>query len=345
MSLWESTREFFASNARQLTWVWLPDPEADEPMRPDQTYFGVWLTHSFLARKVSWLETRYPAAHVSVRLNVAGETTTLTRLARPSEGMVGDGVWTNFPVTGLIPYRGGTVEIEAGLTALTRSSVLGAAVDVLGEFSGLVTPPVSEALQVARKVATGVQTLLDAGGGEIALGLHQAYSPPGGGADQLAPGHLAVIGAAHGELAREKLLVDENRLHLRDGDGSAPLEGYDYLLLEIESQTERPDWRFPRFERLIHAAITAHFAGEKASFERHRNDVLAEVLNSPDLTLPDRRRIAQAVKDELEMATDVSNGMDAPPLLSFEAIVRKHVVPLADPRAQRDVSLLDLIAD
>jgi hypothetical protein len=84
----ERISSFFVDNAGQLHWIWLPDGDR-EAVRPHQEYFEVWLTHSFLEREVSWLKARYPAAHVSVRVNVAGETKTLTRLAQPPEGMAG----------------------------------------------------------------------------------------------------------------------------------------------------------------------------------------------------------------------------------------------------------------
>jgi len=347
MNLWERIAGFFASNAQQLLWLWLPDGEAEGALRPRQDYFELWLTHSFLKREVSWLKTRYPAAHVSVRMNVAGETRTLTRLARPSEGMVGPGVWANFPVTGPIPYQGGTVEIEAGLTTLEQSSMLGAAVEVLGDFSGLVTPPLSEALRIADRVAVGVQKLLDAGGGDIVLGLHHAYGPPGSGQNELAPGHLAIIGASAGELTASRLVVEGSRIHRLDQDGSSSraLEGYDYLLLGVKSISERSDWEFPRFEKLIQDAIKAHFAGETVSFKRHRDDVLAEVLNSPDLTEPDRERVATAILAKLELATEVSNRSDMGPLPTLTEIVETYGLPPDVAGTGGRLSLADLTRD
>jgi hypothetical protein len=337
-------KSLFRSTAKQFLMVSIPDPDV-EPLKPYETYFGVWLTHSFLKHDRTWLKKYYPAAHVSVKLQVAGETTTLTKLARPAEGTVGPGVWANFPITGLLPYNGGIVEIEAGLTALKTDSFLGAAVGVVDDFSGLIVPPVSEALAVTNMVTKGVQTLLDAGNGEAFLSLHQAYvaSGEGAGENQLRPGYLAVVGATQKQLTRDSLTVRDSVLHMRDGALTAPLEGYDYLLFRIEGRRERDDWRFPRIESFIDKARQARDAGEAKSFERNRDAALAEVLISPDLTLPDRTRVALAIRDELRDLAMHGAGAVGPPMDGLKEIIARRAVPVDDPRALAELTLSDLL--
>jgi len=335
----------FRAKAKQYLMVSIPDPEAAR-LTPYETYFEIWLTHSFLKYDRAWLKKYYPAAHVSVKLQVARETTTLTKLARPAEGMVGPGVWANFPITGLLPYGGGIVEIEAGLAALKTDSFLGAAVGVLDDFSGLIVPPVSEALAVANKVSKGVQALLDAGNGEVFLSLHQAYTAPGegGGENQLQPGYLAVVGATEKELKPNSLTVRGSTLHLREGERTVPLEGYNYLLFRIEGRRERDDWKFPRIEAFIDKARLAQAAGEVKPFERNRDAALNEVLISPDLTPLDRNRVTQAVWDEFrEWATQGAGFVGAP--TDLEEIVARHAVSVDDPRALSDLTLSELLGD
>lgn len=343
MSLWDLIKGVAVKDREQLLTVRIPDPHAVTELKAEEAYFGLWLTHSFLKRERVWLEDYYPAAHVSVRLDVAGETRTLTRLARPADGVVGPGVWFDYMVTGLVPYNGGSVELEAGLSALERSNLLGAAVDVIDEFSGLVVPPVSEALGVAGKVANGIQKLLEAGNGDVFLGTHQTFVAPGGGGEnQLAPGYLAVIGATEAELDRASLSVENGILRVEKDGGTQPLEGFNYLLFRIEARRERDDWRFPRLERLINRAKES--VGDEAALKRHRDAALAEILVCPDLTRPDRRRIALSVRDEIEEVKELGPGALAEQPRSLTEIVRRHEVSLDDPRAAADFTLDDLIA-
>lgn len=346
MSLWDEIRSWFVSNRQQILSVPLPDPHAEATLEPEESYFGLWLSQSFLKRDRAWLERYYPAAHVSVRLDVAGETRTLTRLAQPAAGMVGAGVWTDFPVTGLLPYNGGTVEVEAGLSALTTSSLLGAAVGMIQDFSGLLVPPVSEALAVADKVATGIQGLLNACDGEVFLATHHSYNAPGGGGENtFAPGYFAVIGATEAELKPADLLVENSTLRIRTPQGSRPLEGFNYLLFRIEGRHERDDWRFPQIEALIRRAKEAFFAGEERAFARYRDDALVMAITSPDLTRPDRKRVALAIRDELTEATSAGPGVTAGPSRLLPEIMETHGVPLQDPRLNADLTLGDLVND
>lgn len=346
MPLWDRVASWFAHNTEQLVFATIPDPDASAKMVADETYFGIWLTHGFLDRDVNWFRRQYAAVHVSARFDVAGTTTTLTKLAQPAEGMLGPGVWVNYPITGLVPYRGGTVEMEAGLTALERTSYLGAAVDVLSSFSGLIAPPLSEAVSIAGKVADGVEKVLDAGGEEIVLGLHQAFAAPGGGGDhQLAPCYLAVVKAESGELDPASLSVHESRLQVGSGQDARPLTGYSYMLFRVEARRERDDWRFDRFSALIAKAIEAHFAGEAERFDGYRNAVLAEILKSPDLTAPDRFRVARAVAKELKEVTEVGQLVVGEKEMSLGGIVERRAALIDDSVFTSEVSLSELLAE
>ena len=123
-----------------------------------------------------------------------------------------------------------------------------------------------------------------------------------------------------------------------------PLEGHNYLLFRIESRRERDDWQFPRIEVFIGKARQAQAAGEAKSFERNRDAALAEVLISPDLTPPDRTRVALAIRDELRgLATLAAGVVGAEP--DLEEIVARHAIPVDDPRALSELTLSELLGD
>ena len=347
MLLWDRLKDWFVSNSEQFLVVRMPEAEPTVQLVADQSYFNLWLSHGFLDRDVSWFKRRYAAVHVSARLDVAGRTTTVTRLAQPAEGQLGPGAWINYPITGLVPYRGGTVELEAGLSALERSSYLGAAMALLTDFSGLVAPPLSTAVTIAGKVADGIQEVLAAGEEEIVLGLHEAFTAPGSGsANELAPGHVAVVKAREDELDPATLSVgDDDRLRVSDGATTRPLKGFSYLLFRVEARRERDDWRFARFDELIGKAIEAYFADDSEAFRGFRNAVLAEVLKSPDLTRPDRFRVSRAIADELAQVAELGLGAVGEAAPTLERIVSRRAAPVDDPVATSEISLEQLVAD
>jgi hypothetical protein len=318
MGLWERVKGWVTSNAEHL--VWTPVGEQQDGLTPHDSYFRLWLSQAFLARDKEFFKTHHPAVHTSVRLNFGGEAgQTITSLSRPPEGELGPGAYGNYELTSLLPYRGGTVGVQAGLTVLEGDSPLAAAFGVVQAFSGLVAPPLSEALTIAEKVAGGVDKLLDAGKDDVTLGLHQQFAAPGGGGDNvLRPGYWALVKATEEEVPPAKLLVEQDRLRISDGGGgSEALTGYDYLLLRIEGRKERDDWRFKRYEDQIANAIRAHFEDNEPAFKNYRSGLLADVLSSNDLTETDQRRVAVAIKRQLDEAVSAGLGAtgDGPPNL------------------------------
>lgn len=344
MSVLDKIRGWFRSNGSHLVVTFIDHPDGATPLKPHESYFRVWLSDSFLSHDVEWFTNRYPAVHASVKLDFAGQSATFTTFARPPEGGLGPGQWTNFNLTTLMPYRGGVVELAAGLTAIEGNSRLGAAFDVLQDFSGLIGPPLTEALTIAEKVSGGVEKLVYAGQDDVLLGIHQSYEATGGGGQSpLRPGYLAIVNATGDDVSSADLRVVEDRLHLARGEGTKPLEEHDYMLLRIEGRQERDDWRFKRFEDLLAKAVRAHFGDDAKGFASFRDTLLAEILTTPDLTTADQVRVAQAVSAELAAATSLPLAAAAEPVKDLAEIVALRAPAVEDVDVSRQWSVRDVL--
>jgi hypothetical protein len=306
------TGETFRRGASQLVWTPIEPHGGAAALEPHDSYFRLWLSDIFLAYDRDWFANCYPAVHASVRLRFGGhEPVTFTTLSRPPQDALGPGVFKSFQLTPLLPYKGGTIEIEAGLTALKGSSTLVAGFEVLRDFSTLIGPPLSQALDVAGKVAGGTKKLLDAADSDVLLGLHHGFTSAGSDSDSdaLRPGYMALVSATDDEIDPSDLRVENGRLQVVDGNTMHPLTGRDYMLFRVEGRSERDDWRFPHVEDLIFKAKRAHFDQESKSYSNHRIAAIAEVMTSPDLTQTDQQRVARAIADELDAI--VSAGLGA----------------------------------
>jgi hypothetical protein len=339
--LWNRLSNWFRSNAAHLTWT--PVGPTGVPVIPHDGYFRVWLVEAFLARDRDFLKTRYPSVHASVQLHVAGTTPlTTTSVSRPPENGLGPGSYGNYALTGLLPYRGGTVELQVGLTTVEGASPLAAGFEVLQSFSTLVGPPLSESLAISTRIAAGVERLLTAGNDDVVLGLHETFvSEGGGGGHALRDGYWALVNAPPGTISATDLSVEHDVLNIGQGDARTPLRGYDYLLLRIEQRRERDDWRFDRLEQLIERAVLEHFAGHTETYERVRSEVLAAVLTSDDLTPTDRQRAAAAIREQLDAI--VGHGLQAAGSLSVNLtdIVAQYGPPAHELAASMAPTLAD----
>lgn len=311
MSLWDKIKSARDANAERFVYCRIPQERTDEtfvesPLVADKSYFRIFLREMYLTESRRWFTEWHPAVSSSVRLLFAGNMVTVTRVSGASKEGLGHGVLVNYPITELMPFRGGVVEIESALLALKGASYLGAAIRVLQGFSGLIAAPLGAALAVTDKVAAGVQELFSATDGQVHLCLHDAFTSAGGGqpgqvaGNALKPGYLAVVLASEKVLAPERLSVRGQRLYYTPPGGApALLEGYDFMLFFIEGRLERDDWRLRSIEEPLEKAKEALLSGDEEKAEAYRRVALMAAFGSPDLAVHDRRRVAQAIKAEL----------------------------------------------
>ncbi|MGH3170328.1 MAG: hypothetical protein ACRDN0_31150 [Trebonia sp.] len=304
-------------------------------MTPNDSYLRVWLSELFLARQTTWGKDRSPAVQAMIRLPVGGlEPQTFVRLVQPPVTSA-RGVFEDFDLTGLLPYRGGAVELQAALYQVLRKNHLGRAIDILAGFSSLLTP-LSTALAIAGQVAAGVEKVITANAQDPVLTVHKTSAAPGGGGpNDLVPGFIAVVRATEDELPAGELRIESGRLY-RNG---VRLTGFDYMVLRIEGRKERDDWQTPDLDQAIRAAYEAKALGGPEEYERLRVKALSLIWTSPSLTPANQRQLAKAVQEMLDGAVPGAVAEGDP---AVAAIVAEHGLPSPDSVA--DLTLADLLS-
>jgi hypothetical protein len=297
--LWSRVQSWFVANAEHVTFAFIPD-EDGEPVPPNGGYVRILFAEGFLARQRTWGQQRFPALHGGVSLSfLGGPPATFTTFSRPPEQWTVPGAHLDYPMTTLLPFTGGTVEVEAALYEATADGPLSTAVNLISGLAPLLGPPLSVAAQVADKISDGLDHVLAQTGDQPVLGLHATLVSPGGGGMILRPGHLVVLNVPDGQLAGTPVIVD-GRLHLRNGDRTELPAGADYLVVRVECRTERDDWRLPELDAVLRSAGEAFIRGHLDAFADLRKDAIARAWNCADLVPADRRRIALVVKEELD---------------------------------------------
>jgi hypothetical protein len=297
--MWNRVASWFAANATHATVRFLPD-HASQPIQPYAGYLRLWLAEGFLARRRAWGANDFPALHGGVSLTFLGnEQSAFTTFSRPPESWSVPGAQLDFPMTTLLPFSGGTVEVEAALYRAQTDGPLGTAISLIGGLASLMGPPLSTAAGIAAKVSDGLDTVLAASGTDPVLALHATMTAPGAGPGALRSGYLAVLAAPEDQLAGTPE-IHEGRLHLRTGAARILPEGVDYLVVRVECRTERDDWRFPELDALIRAAGEAFLRGHRDTYQDLRTDAIVRAWNSTDLAPADRQRVALLVTEEFD---------------------------------------------
>lgn len=297
-ALWQRVQGWFAQQAEHVTVAFLPDDGA-AALPANQGYLRLWLAEGFLAQQRQWGATHFPVLHGGAALTFLGGQASFTSFSRPPEAWQVPGAQLDFPLTPLLPFTGGTVEVEAALYQASVQGPLGTAVDLVGSLASLMGPPLATAAAIADKVSDGLDAVLGATGSQPVLAMHRTLVSPGGGGTVLQPGQLVVLGAPARQLGGEPVIVD-GRLHLRTAAGPVLPTGVDYLAVRVECRTERDDWRLPELDELIRAAGQAAIRGQQEIFADRRTEALVRAWGSTDLVPPDRKRVAMLVREELD---------------------------------------------
>ncbi|HEU4348272.1 MAG TPA: hypothetical protein VFR35_10835 [Actinoplanes sp.] len=335
--LWDRVSEWWSSESEPLVNDFVA--HGGPLIKPYGGYLRIWLSEMSLAKDRRAATDRFPALQASVRLSFGGgPDTTFSTITRPPEGHEGPSIRRDIPLTTLLPYAGGTVDIQVALLDVAGASDLQVALDILGEFSSLLTPPLSTVAGVANKVASGIGRIDDhlaANDQRPVLALQRSLS---GGATGLEPGYLFGVLASPEDLPAGSVRVTEGRLSLT-GNGAA-LTGFDYLVLRVETTADRDDWRFPEWDGLIGEAMAAQVLGQIDRFQQLRTDVLARIVTSADLTPTDRLRVASLVKNELDGFALGASGEDRHDTLV--GLVKSRGLP--DRLAVQHLTAADLLA-
>lgn len=332
MTLWDRIKAWKTQNARQLVYARIPAGQTDvapgPPINAYEGYVRVFLSDMFLTRSRDWFTDWHPCVHTSVRLELAGQKgATIAHVARPPQQALAPGVRVNYPVTDLLPFSGDVVEIEAALLALQGKAYIEAALGLLESFSSLIPGPVGQALAIAEKVTSGLDKLVGAVDGQVHLGFHDSFGSEGG-SSTLQSGYLAVVLATPEQVDPSRLGVAKHRLHILGPNGAwAPLEGFDSMLFYVEGRAQRDNWRLPSIQGPLDQAIEAQVLGDDHKADAYKKAALVAALTCKELTPRDRRRVAQAIKEELARAgtDDAGHGAVGDGMPTLESVLSKRM--------------------
>lgn len=346
MTLREKLTGLFRRNASRYLYVAIPPDHArggqqdGDALVAGRDYFRLWLAEMSLKRDRDWFKTWHPAVHSLVHFqfgsqlvdvpNIVGEQ----RLRNVDAAHLERGISLNYPLTTLMPFSGGVVEVTAALLAMQGQDYVKRFIKVLSDFAALVAvPQLSAVLMVAEPVATGIEELLGGNDGEMHLGLHQTYVHKGGGANELNPAYFTAILATEAEIDPATLWVVDDRLRRgRTMEHSEPFEGFAYMLLRVQKETVRDDWEgLTSFMQPFDTSIKELSAGRREWADASYQVAIAAVLSSADLTRADRRRVARVLFERFQEAKDLGLGA-APAWGSLTADV--EAIPVEEALAQ-----------
>jgi hypothetical protein len=209
------------------------------------------------------------------------------------------------------------------------------------------------ALGFAQPLVDGIMSLVGAKSTKLVMRLHDQF----GGGKALSAGYLVIANAPAGELKKEQLWVNNDRLHHGPERQSATnLTGYDYALIRIDVVAERDDYhalssidepyksavaalgeamqqfdeakqkeKLLEAERLLMAAKIAAFKAKELTVKVGRRQVIQALQASFDeakqLLAPgaaDQERVSRTLEQAMKQAMPASEALIAGEITASE---------------------------
>jgi hypothetical protein len=273
-------------------------------LKANEHYFRLWLDEMFLTDERRWFAEWHPAVHSAVTFEFGNQQQVVTRIAGASSLKDVDSEHlnrvstTSMKLTELMPFKGGTIRINAALLAMKGQDSVKQLVDVLGEFSTkLAVPQLSTALDFARPLAQGVSALVGATNGQMMLGLDSTLT-----AGPLRSGSFAIVYATEGQVPAKELAIVNKELHFQ----GAHLTGRNYVLLRIEAAEARDDWdSLDAIKDPYAQAVDMLTTSQLDAAQGFLRKAIGAAVKSPDLTEVDRRRVVDILKQRYNAAKDM----------------------------------------
>ena len=301
----------FESKANQLFWQAIDSAHVDSSrpqtvIEPGQAYFSVRLCEMYLASARKLWRQVYPAVHCYVSTG-GSETHTL---ASPSQFMqLGDAnldriANLNIHLSGPTPYNGEAVTLMAGLFSIPGHDSAKALIDIVGTLAALDPVAVGQTVALSKLVHAGVESILGLDQATLHLGIRDSFTP---GANPLTSGCFAGIAAPESSVDASQLWVSHGRLLQGKSAASAvAYSAHDYMLIAIDRIDARDDWQQLGDLQEARAKLTTIVADTQFSVAEKRTRLAAfwpafiqTLGDSPNLTVPDRERIASLISNDL----------------------------------------------
>jgi len=287
------------------------------PFRKDEHYFQFIINEMFLAHDRIWFTEYAPMAYVTTNYRYSSneKPQTVQFLAGPNilnqfkqDGIPRGMIFRNTPVSPLHPYRGGAVTFTIILNKLQRQNYAEKLLQVVERLAGAVDPTqaFTAYLSVAHVLLDSIEALLDLRETMPVLGYRETINPDIGHIFQ--PTYYVIIDEDEHPIEHQKFWVRNSRLHYgQDLETSQPYNYHDFILFSIVQATQLSDLStlpfYPQWQTTEQLARMPQLWEVPQLWEdvaAHYRALVRSIWNSPDLTKPDRKRVIDDFRNQLD---------------------------------------------
>jgi hypothetical protein len=157
-----------------------------------------------------------------------------------------------------------------------------------------------------------VEHLLGTEDARLQLGLRSTYATGSERSPAIRRGWIAVVDAPPATFDAASLRVVDRQLCIATSDSVSALDGYDLILLRVETLDQLDDWRLLESLDRMWGTITAAMLGDGQDIGRAVGAFAQAVMSSRDLIDRDRIRLVAGARQHIEAHRDGTGGGPGP---------------------------------
>jgi hypothetical protein len=230
--------------------------------------------------------------------------------------VTGQTLGASYPLSPLIPFHAGQIEMIAGVVSMDGQSAVGRLARVVSRVTSLM--PAAVGIGTAVETATGiantavecVEDLFGLPNAAIALGMHQLFAPHLG--KSLTTGLYAIVNPRSADNTNERiterscLKFDGEELKYYDASRArTELHDYDWLVLEIGGTTHRPYTSFPSVVEAFGKAVS-DISVDPARAATELNAAITLVAMSTQVVRADRKSIFDELRHDFDQVASAA---------------------------------------
>jgi hypothetical protein len=293
---------------RTEDWVYAPLGDGQVPpggerrkVEPNSVYLSIFLQSMRLVNVRTGLSRFYGTVHSYTSLpHRSGQPAQFNVIVTPGNlkgvdaARIDRVIQISQRLLGPVPYRGGDLELEAGLFSIKSVDMADSFLSFLEKTSTLAGVSfIGTALPFVNLLKDGVNLLL--GGSDatiLEIGLSRKFA-------SVETGYCAVVRAPKSQIDVSQLHVDPNDYRLLGAD-QKPLADYPYMVLQITASPIRDDWfMIPELATAYH---TLQADVREGSYQDAKDSLTVfrrVVMTSDDLLFADAQKLVQTVEAEV----------------------------------------------
>jgi hypothetical protein len=315
MTMLDAFKSLFSSNAQRLIWTRVEDTDRDlgPELEPFGGYYSVRVAEMYV-RDARLLWRKYLPMVNSLVVRGTIEQASVVgplQIKQFGDASLDNIIVLNQPLSGPIVHTGEEFSLTVGLMSVLSQDLGQVMLDTASSVSSLMMADLGAAAKLAPVLKSAVEGILGIKDARLQVGIMDRFATTG---HPIKPGLHVGIAAAKSNVKLHDLRYFDRTLKIGpDRRSAVDFDAFDYMVVLIESRTNRPDWAsLPELSgfdaRFGQALREASHDSRKQSLQPVLNDFIIRVGSSTNLSKPDKDLLPQMIKDQLQTRLDQLNG-------------------------------------